>query len=177
MIRRIKEDDYNLLKGLVSQVHELHCTNRPDIYLDENPLPKEYFENILKNENNINLVYEENNIIKGLLLAEKKENNKISIARERKIYFINDIVIDKKYRRQGIGKKLYNYLLELSKKEGLDAVELNVWAFNISAIKFYSSLGMSVKNMKLEKILSTSDVEQENVAINITSNVKVEKYQ
>lgn len=155
----------------------MHCTNRPDIYLDGNPLPKEYFENILKNENNINLVYEENNIIKGLLLAEKKENNKISIARERKIYFINDIVIDKKYRWQGIGKKLYNYLLELSKKEGLDAVELNVWAFNISAIKFYSSLGMSVKNMKLEKILSTSDVEQENVSINITSNVKVEKYQ
>ena len=177
MIRRIKEDDYNLLKGLVSQVHELHCTNRPDIYLDGNPLPKEYFENILKNENNINLVYEENNIIKGLLLAEKKENNKISIARERKIYFINDIVIDKKYRRQGIGKKLYNYLLELSKKEGLDAVELNVWAFNKSAIKFYSSLGMSVKNMKLEKILSTSDVEQENISINITSNVKIEKYQ
>lgn len=155
----------------------MHCTNRPDIYLDGNPLPKEYFENILKNENNINLVYEENNIIKGLLLAEKKEDNKISIARERKIYFINDIVIDKKYRWQGIGKKLYNYLLELSKKEGLDAVELNVWAFNISAIKFYSSLGMSVKNMKLEKILSTSDVEQENVSINITSNVKVEKYQ
>ena len=108
MIRRIKEDDYNLLKELVSQVHELHYTNRPDIYLDGNPLPKEYFENILKNENNINLVYEENNTIKGLLLAEKKENNKISIARERKIYFINDIVIDKKYRRQGIGK---NYII------------------------------------------------------------------
>ena len=74
----------------------------------------------------------------------------------------------------GIGK---GTVLELSKKEGLDAVELNVWAFNKSAIKFYSSLGMSVKNMKLEKILSTSDVEQENVSINITSNVKVEKYQ
>ena len=59
----------------------------------------------------------------------------------------------------------------------MDAVELNVWAFNISAIKFYSSLGMSVKNMKLEKILSTSDVEQENISINITSNVKVEKHQ
>ena len=177
MIRRIKEDDYHLLKELASQVHELHYTNRPDIYLDGNPLPKEYFENILKNENNINLVYEENNTIKGLLLAEKKENNKISITRERKIYFINDIVIDKKYRRQGIGKKLYNYLLELSKKEGLDAVELNVWPFNKIALKFYSSLGMSVKNMKLEKILSTSDVEQENISINITSNVKVEKHQ
>lgn len=40
MIRRIKENDYSLLKELVSQVHELHCTNRPDIYLDGNPLPK-----------------------------------------------------------------------------------------------------------------------------------------
>ncbi len=174
MIRRIKENDYSLLKELVSQVHELHCTNRPDIYLDGNPLPKEYFENILRNENNINLVYEENNIIKGLLLAEKKENNKIPIAKDRKIYFISDIVVDKEYRRQGIGKNLYNYLLELSKKEHIDAVELNVWAFNTNAIKFYSSLGMSVKNMKLEKILSTSDVEQENISINITSNVKVE---
>ena len=31
--------------------------------------------------------------------------------------------------------------------------------------------------MKLEKILSTSAVEQENISINITSNVKVEKHQ
>ncbi len=60
-------------------------------------------------------------------------------------------------KKKGIGKKLYNYLLDKAKKEGIDAIELNVWSFNSSAIKFYESLGMTIKNMKFESILSSND--------------------
>lgn len=154
MIRKIVEKDYEELKKLVYQVHELHFRNRPDIYNDVNPLPLEYFNEILNDKAALNYVYVENNKICGLLMAIKKCDRAIPILKQRTIYYIEDIVVDKECRRKGIGKKLYNYLKEQASKENIDAIELNVWSFNESAIKFYESLGMSVKNLKLEQILN-----------------------
>lgn len=159
MIRKVEENDYEELVKLVYQVHELHCEHRPDIYVDGNPLPSGFFEKMLNDENALNFVFEEEGKIKGLLMAEKKRNNAIPIAEKRITYFIDDIVVDSNYRRKGIGKALYEHLLNIAKSEMVDSIELNVWAFNKSAIKFYESLGMTVKNMKLENILSSDNVD------------------
>lgn len=47
MIRKINDNDYENIKKLVYQVHTLHYTKRPDIYVDGNPLPLEYFTKML----------------------------------------------------------------------------------------------------------------------------------
>lgn len=162
MIRKVTSSDYEELKKLVYQVHKLHYKNRPDIYIDGNPLPLEYFNEILNDENAFNYVYVEDNKILGLIIAKQKSNCAIPISKQRTTYFIEDIVVDKNSRRKGIGKMLYYFLKEQASKENTDAIELNVWAFNESAIKFYESLGMSVKNMKLEQILNKDYVEKIN---------------
>lgn len=172
MIRNLELTDYEEAKQLVYQVHTLHYTNRPDIYMDGNPLPIEYFERIINDKNTVSIAYEKDKHIVGLLIATKKNNNSIPIIKKRTIYFIEDIVVDINHRKKGIGKKLYNYLLDKAKEENIDAIELNVWAFNSSAINFYESLGMSVKNMKLEKILTKDDVELNELNLNITNKVK-----
>lgn len=171
MIRKVEEKDYEELVKLVYQVHEFHYEHRPDIYVDGNPLPKEYFENMLNDENALNIVFEEDGKIMGLLMAAKKHNNAIPIARERITYFIDDIVVDSNYRRKGIGKALYEHLLNMAKSDKVDSIELNVWAFNKSALKFYESLGMTVKNMKLEKILTDDNVDMDKQEFIITSKV------
>lgn len=171
MIRKVEDKDYEDLVKLVYQVHELHYEHRPDIYVDGNPLPKEYFDNMLNDENALNIVFEENGKIMGLLMAEKKHNNAIPIAKERITYFIDDIVVDNNFRRKGIGKALYEYLLDIAKSDNVDSIELNVWAFNKSALKFYESLGMTVKNMKLEKILIDDNVDIDKQEFIITSKV------
>ena len=104
-------------------------------------------------------------------MAEKKHNNAIPIAKERITYFIDDIVVDNNFRRKGIGKALYEYLLDIAKSDNVDSIELNVWAFNKSALKFYESLGMTVKNMKLEKILTDDNVDIDKQEFIITSKV------
>lgn len=171
MIRKVENKDYDKLVKLIYQVHELHYQNRPDIYVDGNPLPTEYFESIINDENSLNFVYVENGNILGLLMASKKQNNPISITRERVTYFIDDIVVDNNYRRKGIGKALYEYLVNQAQNDKIDSIELNVWAFNMSAIKFYESLGMTVKNMKLEKILTNNEVDVIEENIKITNKV------
>ncbi len=154
MIRNLELLDYEDAKRLMYQVYALHYDNRPDIYEEGNPLPVEYFSDIINDKNALKIAYEENNRIIGILIATKKNSNNIPTIKKRITYFIEDIVVDNNYQKRGIGKKLYNYLLDNAKKEGADAIELNVWAFNSSAIKFYESLGMTIKNMKFESILS-----------------------
>lgn len=104
-------------------------------------------------------------------MATKKNNRAIPISKKRTIYFIEDIVVDKNSRRKGIGKKLYYFLKEQASKEKIDAIELNVWAFNESAIKFYESLGMSVKNMKFEQLINNDKIESKNIDLKVTSKV------
>lgn len=151
MIREARKKDYEEIKQLVDQIHDLHLKNRPDIYQEGNPMPRGVFDKYLNDNNALNYVYILNDKIVGLLMATKKEVGTIPIMKKRTICFIEDIVVDKNYRKQGIGKKLYNHLKEVSKKNRINAIELNVWGFNQNAIDFYKSLGMNVKEMRLEE--------------------------
>lgn len=171
IIRHIEKKDYDSIKRLFYQVHNLHLLNRPDIYVNNDPLPLDYFNEILNNENALNYVYEENNNIYGLLMAMKVKNRQIPISKSRSSYFIDTIVVDEEYRGKGIGKTLYNFLKEHAIKNNIDAIDLNVWAFNEKAIKFYESLGMTVKNMKLEQILNTNNIETKKLTCTITNKV------
>lgn len=171
MIRELTVEDYEKAKELVYQVHKLHLEHRPDIYIDGNPLPLNYFNELLNGKESFNYIYEEDSKIIGLIKAIKKVNRAIPIAKKRTTYFVNDIVVDKNSRRKGIGKQLYQFLINRAKKEKVDAIELNVWAFNESAIKFYESIGMSVKNMKLEQIINISNTEIKNIQVNVTDRI------
>ena len=66
---------------------------------------------------------------------------------------------------------LYEYLVNKAKSDNVDSIELNVWAFNKLALNFYESLGMTVKNMKLENILSNNNVDIEKQELIITNKV------
>lgn len=171
MIRILELKDYESVKKLVYQVHELHLKNRPDIYIDGNPLPIEYFEKIINDKNSLNYVYEEDGEIVGILTASKQTSRPLQIAKSRIVYFIDDIVVDSNHRKKGIGKKLFNYLLEQAKQDNVDAIELNVWSFNENAIKFYESLGMTVKNMKMEYIFN-KDIDIKKSELIITNKVR-----
>ena len=111
MIRVLELKDYESVKKLVYQVHQLHLNSRPDIYIDGNPLPMEYFEKIINDKDSLNYVYEDNGEIVGIITASKQTSRPLQILNSRIVYFIDDIVVDNNQRRKGIGKKLFNYLL------------------------------------------------------------------
>ena len=150
MIREMNLNDYEDVRILVKQIHELHLSNRPDIYNDGESFPKEYFEKVLSDANNLNYVYIENKKIVGVLNATLQHTNSLPIIKPRTYYFIENIVVDKNHRRKGIAKKLFHYLTLKAKENNIDSIELNVWSFNTEAIKFYESMGMNIKNIRME---------------------------
>ena len=150
MIREMNLNDYEDVRTLVKQIHELHLSNRPDIYNDGESFPKEYFEKVLSDANNLNYVYIENKKIVGVLNATLQHTNPLPIIKPRTYYFIENLVVDKNHRRKGIAKKLFSYLTLKAKENNIDSIELNVWSFNTEAIKFYESMGMNIKNIRME---------------------------
>ena len=151
IIRKAEIEDFNKVHRLIMQVHKLHVKERKDIYRDVDPMSFEEFKNELSNSNNIYLVAQLENKIVGICFSQIKEISNNRIMKDRKILNIGDICIDKKYQRNGIGKKLYNQIVQIAKEKNIHNVELMVWKFNKNAIKFYENLGMNVKNLKFEQ--------------------------
>lgn len=151
IIREAKLNDFKSVHKLIMQVHKLHVSKRNDIYKDIDPMNFEEFKTELSNSNNIYLIAELENEIVGICFSKIKEilNNKI--IKNRKTLNIEDICVDENYQKKGIGKKLYNQLVQIAKEKNIDNIELMVWGFNGNAIKFYENLGMSIKNIKFEQ--------------------------
>lgn len=146
-IRKASVNDYIYVQKLMQSVQDLHHNKRSEIHKDSEIFDKEEFN---QNINSI-IVVEINNTVVGVvkyLIKEKLEN---SYTNYRKVLFIDALVVDQNYRKKGIGKILMLEMEKIAKYNNCSSVELNVWAFNENAIKFYEGMGMSVKTMILEK--------------------------
>ena len=140
IIRKAEIEDFNKIHRLIMQVHKLHVKERTDIYKDVDPMNFEEFKNELSNNNNIYLVAQLENKIVGICFSQISEISNNKIMKDRKILNIGDICVDEQYQRNGIGKKLYNQIVQIAKEKNIHNVELMVWAFNKNAIKFYENL-------------------------------------
>lgn len=152
-IREAIGNDYTDISSLVVEVHNLHVKNRPDVYLGvDNLFPKERFEDLL-NSDNIRLFVVEDTDSKELVaysIIEIMAPRNISILIQSKYAYIDDFCVKHNYQKKGIGKLLFNHIVDYSKTEGASNIQLTVWEFNKNAIMFYESLGMSTRNRRME---------------------------
>ncbi len=98
MIIELTSTDFNELRELMIQVHNLHVKNRPVIYNDIDPLSREYFEFLQNDENTIALVYDLNSSVVTYCIATLKEVSKNPILKERKVGVIDALCVDEQLR-------------------------------------------------------------------------------
>ena len=53
------------------------------------------------------------------------------------------LVVDEKYRNNGVGKAIFNAVQKRAKKAGAERIDLMVWNHNDIAIRAYESYGMT----------------------------------
>ncbi|MBO7573166.1 MAG: GNAT family N-acetyltransferase, partial [Bacilli bacterium] len=56
---------------------------------------------------------------------------------------------------QGIGKSLYQKVVETAKENNCYEVTLNVWPGNDAALKFYEKMGMKTRSVFMEHIMKS----------------------
>ena len=154
MIRRAAEADIDRLNELLYQVQRLHAEKRPDIF---KPGAKKYtsqeLEAIIANDMTPIFVHEEDGVVTGYAFCISQITKENEQLYERKVLYIDDLCVDKPYRRKHIGQKLYEYVLETARENGCDSVTLNVWRVNPSAEQFYRKMGMRPLKTTMETIL------------------------
>ena len=140
-----KIEDLEKVNKLAKQVHEIHVAWRPDLYLHvEDVLQKEYFENLIQNEEI--LVAKLENEIVGYVTISMQEKNHHRL-KFKKYLKIDAICVDEKWREKGIGNALLNFVKDFGKKNGCTDLSLTVNQENEKAIKVYEDFGMKVKSI------------------------------
>lgn len=131
MIRKFREEDLTKVMTIWTKGNfEAHPFIDKDYWLlNYNKVKDEYLK---KAET---YVYTENDEVKGFISILNNE-------------YIGALFVKKEYQRQGIGRKLINFVKE---KEKYDKLILHVYEKNINAILFYTALGFKNKKIQIDE--------------------------
>lgn len=151
-IRRAIIDDIDRLLALLSQVLEVHAELRPDLFVSgTTKYSREDLKEMLKDENNPIYVATINDYVVGYAMCEIRIPT--SNMYPNKIFHLDDLCVDDKYRHQGVGEALYNHVVNEAKKNNCYEITLNVWPSNKAALKFYEKMGMKTRSIIMEDII------------------------
>ncbi|MCU0645187.1 MAG: GNAT family N-acetyltransferase [bacterium] len=155
IIREAIGSDYQALCDLFDQVDEFHRKQVPHIFRkpEGESRSSDYVENLMADANTGLFVAQANERLVGLICCFMRETPDIPILVPRKYVYIDNLVVDKNHRRQGIGMALLQKAHTWAIEHEIDEIELNVWQFNDDAIRLYEKLGYKTTLLRMSKIL------------------------
>ena len=151
-IRKANFNDINRLLNLLSEVLEIHAKLRPDLFVSgTTKYSKEDLELMIKDENKPMFVATINDYVVGYAMCQIHipSNNMYPV----KIFHLDDLCVDEKYRHQGIGEALYQKVVEVAKVNDCYEITLNAWPGNEAALRFYEKMGLKTRSIFLEQII------------------------
>ena len=102
-----------------------------------------------------NLLVQDDDEIVGFIICMREgsaygsENYKFFTQRLKKFLYVDRVAIDKKYRREGLGKAIYDDIFVQAKKESLPiALEVNTQPINQPSLNFHEKLGFDEVGVK-----------------------------
>lgn len=153
MVRFARKEDYEAINALRAPVCALHSNGYPALF--KPVFAKDHQERVLKMmedpEQDV-LVAEENGQLLGFAMVEyikREETNSMYAVHEAHIV---EIGADETSQGKGIGAALIQAVKDAAKVRGCRSVQLDVWEFNKSALRFYEKLGFVTLRRKMEQV-------------------------
>lgn len=119
-------DDFFNAKGMAELIKEYaNSSNNPlvqDVDLDYINIVREAYKTIIQKTNTTFHVIKENGIVKGLAVLVISSNGNSP----KLVCDINSIYVTPQLRKQGYGKKLFQYIDDFSKKNGASGIYFQV---------------------------------------------------
>ena len=155
IIRRASEKDTEGIDKLLRQVLDIHHQGRPDLFkANAKKYTDAQLSEILSNDQTpIFVAVDEQEKVLGYAFCMFRQNQNDNILTDIRSLYIDDLCVDENIRGQHIGRSLYEFVLSYAKNNGCYNVTLNVWACNISAIRFYEKCWLKPQKIGMEIIL------------------------
>ncbi len=131
-IRPIKEEECSILLSLIKEL-AVYERMLPQVIATEQSL----YQAVFKDQHAHVLFVEVGSTIVGFALYFYNFSTFIG----KKGLYLEDLYIKSDFRHQGLGKALFQTLIEIAKKEQCGRMEWSVLDWNESAIRFYERLG------------------------------------
>ena len=152
-IRRATHEDSEKIIDLLNQVLEVHNQGRPDLFkANSRKYTDEELSGIIDDDTTPIFVAEDNEVL-GYAFCIHICHENHNILTDIKTLYIDDLCVDKNCRGKGVGKALYNYVLDYAKQNNCYNVTLNVWNCNTDALRFYEKCGLKIQKTGMEIIL------------------------
>lgn len=148
MLELARESDWEAVKRLSVQIHDLHAAWRPDIYYhSDEPFPKEAFLEGIRDR----LVYvaKLGDAVIGYVVLSVMNRGGPG-AHAYKAMRLDSICVDEALRGQGIGKAMVTDVRALTRAFGCRELLLGVHPENDSAVGFYQKCGFRIRTINMD---------------------------
>ncbi|MCR4908738.1 MAG: GNAT family N-acetyltransferase [Lachnospiraceae bacterium] len=154
-IVRATDKDIPGIHRLLSQVEEVHRKGRPDIFrLNARKYSDEELGELLADGSFVIFVcHGEEGEVLAHAFCQIKDIRGDAVLIDRKTLYIDDICVEETARGRGIGRAVFDFVMDYAGKEGFYNVTLNVWECNPGAKAFYECMGMKIQKYGMEMIL------------------------
>ena len=152
-IREATLDDRDAIAAVFLDELMHHVGLMPDRFrVPAHILPDDWLEGQLDDDTHRLFLAEQHGTVVGQILI-RIEESKSDLLIPRKYVYINEIVVLRAYRGQGVGQAMMQYVEGWAAALGITELELNVWECNKGAIRFYERLGYGTLSRRMIKTL------------------------
>lgn len=152
-IRRAAERDIPDLHRLLAQVDLVHHQGRPDLFKIGNKYTDAELADLLRRPERPVFVAEAAGQVLGYAFCILRQYVDDNILTDIRTLYIDDLCVDEQARGRGVGRRLYESVLDFARAEGCYNVTLNVWSCNAPAMRFYEARGLRPQKVGMEVIL------------------------
>ena len=150
-VRNAVLEDCHRIRPLQEQISQLHFQRRPDIFKNEvRTYTETQFQQWLNSPAHVLLIAEADGEIAGYAISWVIQYREHPTYRDFDSFYIDDLCVLEKFRRQGIGRALIEHCKKEAKLRNCKNVDLGVWSFNKDAIAFYESCGLRERTRRME---------------------------
>ena len=153
-IRFAQSRDIPGMLNLLQQVGEVHHQIRPDLFRSgAQKYDEAALEALLKNPDRPIFIALNEGQVAGYAFCILQITKDDPVLQDRKVLYIDDLCVDEAQRCHGIAGALYQQVCQYARSNGCDAVTLNVWSGNDTAMAFYQKCGLKPQKVGMEFIL------------------------
>ncbi|HVJ41691.1 MAG TPA: GNAT family N-acetyltransferase [Dongiaceae bacterium] len=155
-IRPLRPSDRRRHDQLVAELDLLHHEALPGLIKPpaEARVPDDEFARRLGDPAVFLRGYESGRMLVGLIRAVLKESAEGRAHRAARVVLIEELIVDRQARGNRIGFALLQAARQWAQGLAATSIELNVYAFNIAAMDFYTAAGFAPRSMVLSRALT-----------------------